>query len=223
MFYRKLVLLVAVIAATPLHAQTEPNLNAYNWKYDSRLNVPVKMYQYFPDKCRPALARAVATYNAAGSKLVYSHTSTVTTTLNLEGSQNNSDLIVSYGTTANPDALAEAPPKYSSRSTSTSYGPGFLVTDTDVVVNSNQIFYQPSDTNSAGVFFCPATSGQSTPSSKFDFEAVILHEITHGAGLAHFSSTSCTMYFEAAWGVPGQRRSYCTDERTVLRSLYGTR
>jgi hypothetical protein len=215
--------LACTAAAVPAAAQTDPRMNSYNWKYDARLNVPVKMYQYFPDKCRPALARAVTTYNAAGSRLVFAHSPTTTTTLNLEGSQNNSDLIVSYGSTVNPDAAAEAPPVRSTRSTSTVYGPGFLVSDTDVIVNFNLLFYQPSDTNSAGAFFCPTAAGAATPADKLDFETTILHEITHGAGLAHFSSTACTMYYRGEWGTLGQKRSYCATERDQLRLLYGVR
>ena len=229
--------LLLALTAAPLAAQSEPNVNAYNWKYDGRTSVPVKMYQYFPSQCRPALARAVTTINAIGSRFTFTHSPTVTTTQNLEGGQNNSDAIVSYGRMVNAGAVAEAPPIPSSRNTATSYGPSFLVSDADVVVNSNLIFYHPSDADSAGKYFCPAAANQPVPGTflsngapsadaEIDFEALMLHELLHVAGLAHFSSSSCTMYNgDSPYTQSGARRTTCLAERNVLRStaMYGAR
>jgi hypothetical protein len=211
---------VSAFAATPVVAQTDPNLNGSNWRYHNRLSVPAKMYSGFPDKCRAAMARAVQTYNAAGSKLVFTHSPTVTSSKNLENGQNDSDLTVSYGTTAGANIPAEAPPVRSSASTSASYGPGFRVSDADVVVNFNMLFYQTSTADSAGAFFCPSAAGQAVPTDKLDFETIVLHEMTHDAGLAHFGATNCVMYYAVSYGSAGQRRSYCPAEVSALRGLY---
>lgn len=223
--WKAVPLLALATLSSPAAAQTvaEPNENSYNWKYHNRLSIPAKMYTYFPDKCRPAMARAVQTYNAAGSRLVLTHSPSVTSTRNLEGSQNDSDLTVSYGTTASPTTPAQAPPIRSSASTRADFGPGFLVSDADVIVSFNLLFYNTSTTDSAGAFFCPTAAGQTVPADKLDFETIVLHEMTHDVGLAHFSSSSCVMFASINYGDGSKRRTYCPAELSVIRSLYGTR
>lgn len=213
---------LALGTATAASAQSDPRLNSYNWKYDNRLSVPAKVYLYFPTKCFPAISRAFSTYNAARSRLVFTYSGGTTDQVG-QGTSNNSDLIIATGALTDPTALAEAPPQRSSRSTSWSYGPGFLVSDVDIIFNANKMFYQPSSTNSVGDFFCPSASGQTTENGKADFETTLLHEITHANGLAHFSQYGCVMYAPQFTGQTGQQRTYCSAERTLLQQQYGTR
>lgn len=227
---RKISISLATVAVALLpslaQAQTAPpeRFDTYNWKYTGRTSTPVKMYSSFPAKCRPALARAVATLNAAGSKFRLTHSQTTTSSNNLEQT-NDSDLVVTYASGIDDpndaaDVLAVAPPVRSSASTASVYGPGYLVSDTDVKVDFNNIFYVSSTTDSAGDFFCPSAAGQPVETGKIDFETVVLHELGHDFGLSHFTLVPCVMYFQApARG--NSQRTFCPTELAEIRRLYG--
>jgi hypothetical protein len=200
--------------------------NARNWKYPSARQVPLKMYQYFPAICRPALQRAASTYTAERSRLQFVHNATVLSTNNLETSR-DSDLVVTYSQTmGTAGALAEARFTRDASSTSTTFGNGYVVSDTDVAVNFNLLFYNTGTVAEAqGEFYCPAAAGQPVPTGttattgKFDMETVLLHEITHAAGLSHYDPTNCVMFDSVGRGEA--RRTYCSQESTYLRNLYG--
>lgn len=215
------------IAAFPTvtHAQTAERFDTYNWKYVDRTSTPVKIYTYFPDKCRPALARAVATINAVNSRFRLNHSATTTSSNNLE-STNDSDLVVTYASGIDDpkdsnDTLAIAPPVPSPKSTALVYGPGYLVSDTDVKFDYANLFYVSSTTQSAGDFFCPSAAGQSVEAGKIDFETVALHELLHGFGLTHFTASGCVMLAVAPPRGSSQR-TLCSSERLQVQNLYGT-
>ena len=222
-----------LLGATAAQAQTTPPpqlWNTSNWKYSGRSTIPVKMYQYVDSRCRPALARAVSTYSAQRSRLVFSHSSSTTTTYNLENG-NNSDLIVSYFQTSamdTPTALAETDYTKASGSSNV-FGPGFLVSDTDIRINFDYMMYGgDGGSSSVGRYYCPSTATTIPPlpsnwvDSKliYDFETIMLHELTHAAGLSHWSDTNCAM--RDGYQAHVQRRFYCTSEANFLKSLYGT-
>jgi Matrixin len=192
------------------------------WKYTGKTSTPVKMYVNFPSKCRPALARAVATLNAAATvKFKFTHSQTTTSTNNLETAK-DSDLVVTYFSGIDPgtpgqDVLAIADPVRSSSSTSSVYGPGYLVSDTDIKVDYANLFYVTSTTNSAGDFFCPAAANQPVESGKLDFETVILHELGHAYGLSHFTNSACVMYAAVTRGVA--QRTFCPAGTTPASEL----
>lgn len=219
------VLLTITVLPTAAYAQTAERFDTYNWKYVDRTSTPVKMYTYFPDKCRPALARAVATINAVNSKFRMNHSATTTSPNNLESS-NDSDLVVTYASGIDDpndtnDTLAVAPPVRSPKSTASAYGPGYLVSDTDVKVDYANLFYVSSTTQSAGDFFCPSAGGQAVEAGKIDFETVVLHELLHDFGLTHFTASGCVMRAMAPARGSSQR-TLCSSERLQVQNLYGT-
>ena len=116
------------------------------------------------------------------------------------------------------------PPVRNSSSTASVYGPGYLVSDTDIKVDYANLFYVSSTTDSAGDFFCPAAANQPVESGKIDFETVILHELGHAYGLSHFSNSACVMYAAVATNV--FKRTLCpvgtspASELTRIGNLY---
>lgn len=217
----KIATIIASLAISSVAAAQGLPRNASYWKYSTRTSTPVKMYQYMPTICRPALQRAVATYNAQRSRFTLTHSPSVVSTNNLEQTR-DADLVVSYSMNLqNAGALAEVPyTRDAQRSTSFSFGPNFFVTDTDVLFSFNRLFYGGSTADTYGDMFCPAQAGRPVPSNKLDFETAVLHELVHAAGLSHFDGTGCVMRDVLNWGQAS--RSFCSQEATVIRNLYGT-
>ncbi|MCR2834662.1 matrixin family metalloprotease [Parerythrobacter lacustris] len=200
--------LSAIIAALAACASQTVAAQTIGQKYD-RTNVTVNQNSGLSTKCRPAIARAVATWNGQSSPFTYSYSTTATRSSLENGDDNNLTFDYTSDTTMGT-ALAQT--RYDNAISGNRYR------DADIYINANRLFYTTSSGDNIGEYFCPSSAGQTTPSNRYDFETVVLHELGHAFGLAHFSSTSCTLYASLA---PGQqKRVPCSTEVGVFNSIY---
>ena len=204
MMKRIMAVIVGLSLATPAVAVRNSTVGKY-----SRNAVTVKAYQNLPSQCRPAIARAVGTWNANNPDFRYNYLTSNISTTGLETS-NDTDFQVDYASTmAVTGAWAEV--RYRNNTTA-----GYA--DADMYFNANRMFWTTASGSSVGDYYCPSAGGSAVPSNKADFESIALHESGHGFGLDHFDSTGCSMYDYYDFGQ--NRRTLCSAEITVARNTY---
>ncbi|MSQ62059.1 MAG: matrixin family metalloprotease [Dehalococcoidia bacterium] len=64
-----------------------------------------------------------------------------------------------------------------------------------------------------------ATGAAATPSTAFDLDSVVLHELGHAVGLGHSAENAAVMYASITRGV--QRRALTADDAAGIQALYG--
>jgi hypothetical protein len=105
---------------------------------------------------------------------------------------------------------------YTTFDTSTGY-----IKDVDISVNETLLFYSGP---LPGAFFCSASSTEPSPSNKYDFRTLMLHEFGHGIGFGHYTDVGkfyCSMYQYRDYGQ--MQRTLCASEYNEFRAVYGLR
>lgn len=174
----------------------------------SALNKPVYLHTAMPSGCDVDLERAVAAWNNTGSKFTYSFNRSTNLTSTRGTATTNAYPIIEDGVTSSSTALA----------TTNRYTSGSTITQTDIIVKGEYLWYYSDE--SGGKFHCSST-GTSTPSTKYDYQTAITHELGHAFGMDHGGSTSCIMY--ASLGAGTMRRTACSTESSAMRTAYGVR
>lgn len=210
--------------ALPLsaHAQTVP----ITAKFDVT-SKPVKIRYAMPAECDINIANAAAAFNRAGAN--FQLTSAGSVYDNQWVDDNNTD----------PAYINVLPATLSNYTDATtlmqtnlyySWFDGFAwesyyeITDANVYVNANYIYYVNTEPNARekDLWCNTSTSGIG---SRSDFETNMLHEFGHAAGLQHRTDGGTGPCVMTRYYSPGGkiRRSFCTDEINALRGAYGTR
>lgn len=198
---RSLLVFIAVSLASSSGAQTV----GVKW---SVLSKPVYIHTAMPSGCDTDVGRAVSAWNNAGAKFTYTfdRATNLTTTRGTAGSV--SYPVIEDGTTSSSAALMST----------SRYTVGSTITETDIVVKAEYLWY--NNDQSGGKFHCSPT-GSAAPSTKYDYQTAIAHELGHAFGMDHGGTTSCIMY--SSLGLGTMRRTACSTEVSAMRAAYGTR
>jgi predicted Zn-dependent protease len=204
---RSMITITVAIGVTMATSTAYAATNGTVGKY-SRKAVKVKSNTGFPTQCRPAILRAVQTWNSKNPRFQYSY-ATTNTAPSIENGNDN-DLQFDYSTSVtSANTIAET--RYRNNTTA-----GY--SDADIVFNFNKMFYTAASGDSVGELYCPAAAGTAVPADKLDLESTSLHELGHAFGLDHFTGTTCTMFATQSFGQ--NKRTPCAAEVTVFGSIY---
>lgn len=189
-----------------------------------RNQISIKINLDMPPVCDDFITAAAATWNNQGANiLIYTGT---TNDFYYE------DRI--YGTggsqirTRESNVINVEPVAFYSSDAAIMKGPSYThpttnafkeIYDADVQVREEYLYYSESATTGNGLI---CTSATTIPSTKFDFQSVMLHELGHNLGFNHRTRpTYCVMY---EYGSRGRvARTPCSDERLALQTIYGRR
>ena len=196
------LLVLALALATPSTA----NAQAVPVKW-SVLSKPVYLHTAMPAGCDEPLVRAVATWNAQTVKFKYQFDKAANLTTTRWSVSNNANVTIEDGVTSSAAALMST-----SRRTT-----GTTIVDADITVKGEYLWYNSDE--SGGKFYCSATAG-TTPSTKYDYQTAMAHELGHAFGMDHGGATTCIIYASLGAGVA--RRTPCATEVTAFRGAYGT-
>lgn len=199
----KLVCL-ALIAASFSSAANAQTVSA-KW---ATLTKPVFIHTTMPSGCDTDVGRAVTAWNNAGAKFTYTFDRATNLTTTRGTASSVAYPVIEDGTTSSSAALM----------TTYRYTTGSTITETDIIVKAEYLWYNSDQ--SGGKFHCTPT-GTAAPSTKYDYQTAISHELGHAFGMDHGGSTSCIMY--ASLGLATMRRTACSTEATAMRTAYGTR
>lgn len=192
---------VAMLFSSSAYAQT---IGA-KWPTTTKV---VYLHTAMPTGCDAALGRAANTWSAQGSWFIYQWDAANNLTSTRGTATTAAIVTVEDGYTTNGTALA----------TTDVYTNGPTITQADVKINSDYLWYYGDE--SGGRFYCPATRSN-PPSSSFDYESTVTHELGHALGFNDANNTACVMNYQQPAGLA--RRTPCAAEVTALRNAYGAR
>lgn len=166
---------------------------------------PVWIHWNLPSVCDAPTFAAIDAWNAVGSRLQFQFVDYTGTRL---AQEDTSDIHLEDGPR---DAVTLA----STFWTVNEYTAIPTITDADIIVNSDKLFYGTDDT---GAFYCGAPNTLNT--SNYDYRTVIQHEFGHVGGFRHGTTTSCLMYTNV--GTNQRKHAFCSGESTLWKDLYDT-
>lgn len=193
--------IAAIVVCSSASAQT---INA-RWPTTTK---SVYLHTDMPTGCDSALGRAAGTWSSQGSRFTYQWDpqNNLTTT---RGTATSAQIVtVEDGSTSGGTALASTDV----------YTSGSTITQADIRIKADYLWYYGDE--SGGRFWCPA-SRSNPPSSSFDYESTVTHELGHALGFTDVNNTGCVMHFQQPAGTV--RRTPCSQEVTALRNAYGSR
>ncbi|MGH8073137.1 MAG: hypothetical protein ACREO4_03570 [Lysobacter sp.] len=176
---------------------------------------PVYIHSAMPALCDRGVLYALDTWNQAGARFAftwpsnpitpYRHTEQGTT-------QDRASITVEDGPMPSEHPYAQA-------ATYKTLGTDGYIVDADIIVNRNYLFY---GSNNTGAFYCAADRTSPPPSTKYDYQTVMAHELGHVIGFdEYYDDARCVTYAYLDYG--DARRSLCTAEYLAFRSRYGVR
>lgn len=198
---RHLIAILAVAIPAQVNAQT------VSVKWDA-LTKPVYLHIAMPAGCDLDVGRAVSAWNNAGAKFVYTFDRATNLTTTRGTASTVAYPVIEDGATSSSAALMST----------ARYTVGSTITQTDIVVKAEYLWYNSDE--GGGKFHCSST-GAAAPSTKYDFQSAITHELGHAFGFGHGGTTACIMY--ASLGLGTMRRTACSTEAAAMKSAYGTR
>lgn len=166
----------------------------------------VWLHTAMPTGCDSPLVRAVNTWNAQPVNFNWQFDAAA----NLTGSRwysGDSRYVIEDGTTSSASAHA-----------STYRAATGTIGQVHTVVKAEHLWYNNDE--SGGRFYCSATAG-TTPSTKYDYQTTMTHELGHALGMDDGGASTCVMYGYQGMGTAGQRRSLCSTEATSFKNAYG--
>ena len=190
-------LALACLSTGSAQAQTMQAKYATNSKW-------IRLHVDMPAGCDSALGRAAAAWNAqpVNFNWIWDPLQSLTSD---RWSSGTTEYIVQDGTPSTSTALAST------------YRPGTgTITQSYTVVKAEYLWYYGGE--SGGLFYCPASAG-TTPSTQYDYQTTMAHELGHAFGMSDGGAATCIMY--AYQGKGNQRRTACSTEATAFRNAYG--
>ena len=166
---------------------------------------PVWIHWNLPSVCDDPTFASLDAWNAAGSKLQFGFVDFTGTRI---AQEDNSNINIEDGPR---DSVTLA----STFWTVNEYTAIPTITDADIIVNTDKLFY---GTDQTGAFYCGAPN--TLNSTNYDYRSVIFHEFGHVGGFRHGTNASCIMFESLS---KGQRKhGLCSGESTLWRDLYDT-
>lgn len=166
----------------------------------------IRLHTAMPAGCDSALGRAAATWNAQPVNFNWIW-DPVNSLWGDRWTSGNPEYIIEDGVTSSSTALAST------------YRTGSgTITQSHTIVKGEYLWYYGGE--SGGLFYCPATAG-TTPSTQWDYQTTMTHELGHAFGMTDGGASTCVMYGTQGKGTAGQRRALCSTEATAFRNAYG--
>jgi hypothetical protein len=189
-----------VMASPPALSQTISARWPGTYKY-------VYLHLAMPTGCDLTLQRSVTSWNNQGSRFYYNFDPATNLTSDRIANVNNSNVNVEDGYPDNPAALMQTLRRSS----------GTSIIDADIIVKSSYLWYYSYSDESGGLFHCETTA---PPTSEWDYQSAMTHELGHALGFDEANNTACVMHSSLGKGVV--RRNPCSIERSAIQGTYGT-